>query len=93
MKSNSCVSDVTISTSDTPTQCITITPPTVTLMCSGRGKKYNGALRQAGRSTTEEFTVAIHTPGQSDLTHDGTLPAKLRAAAQAASPVRACASR
>ena len=41
MKSNSCVSDVTISTSDTPTQCITITPPTVTLMCSGRGKKYN----------------------------------------------------
>lgn len=39
------------------------------------------------------FTVAIHTPGQSDLTHDGTLPAKLRAAAQAASPVRACASR
>lgn len=43
MKSNSCVSDVTISTSDTPTQCITITPPTVTLMCSGRGKKYNVA--------------------------------------------------
>ena len=194
---------------------ITITPPTVTLMCSGRGKKYNGALRQAGRSTTEKiahnkpheqqngiddpgaqrseplvpttrgglilrapnecapdqnrrqqaivgpgqlpqpvqcsmnsalrpaegtreaeplpggatqhpcglhrienpidrdgssngekpqnparaagarrrFTVAIHMPGQSDLTHDGTLPAKLRAASQAASPVRACASR
>ena len=43
MKSNSCVSDVTISTSDTPTQCITITPLTVTPMCSGRGKKYNVA--------------------------------------------------
>ena len=43
--------------------------------------------------TRRRFTVAIHTPGQSDLTHDGTLPAKLRAAAQAASPVRACASR
>lgn len=47
--------------------------------------------RAAG--TRRRFTVAIHTPGQSDLTHDGTLPAKLRAAAQAASPVRACASR
>lgn len=47
--------------------------------------------RAAG--TRRRFTVAIHTPGQSDLTHDGTLPAKLQAAAQAASPVRACASR
>jgi len=45
------------------------------------------------RGARRRFTVAIHMPGQSDLTHDGTLPAKLRAAAQAASPVRACASR
>lgn len=68
---------------------ITITPPTVTLMCSGRGK--NIMVRAAG--ARRRFTVVLHVTGQSDLTHDGTLPAKLRAAAQAASPVRACASR
>lgn len=73
---------------------ITITPPTVTLMCAVGGVKNIMVRASSGRaSTTEEFTVAIHTPGQSDLTHDGTLPAKLRAAAQAASPVRACAAR
>lgn len=58
---------------------------------SSNGEKPQNPSRAAG--TRRRFTVAIHTPGQSDLTHDGTLPAKLRAAAQAASPVRACASR
>lgn len=58
---------------------------------SSHKEKPQNLSRAAG--VRRKFTVAIHTPGQSDLTHDGTLPAKLRAAAQAASPVRACASR
>ena len=59
------------------------------------GSSHEEEPRNSARAAgiRRRFTVAIHTTCQSDLTHDGTLPAKLRAAAQAASPVRACAAR